>query len=483
MGYSAQRAGFWNGQLESSQPIRLQVVSDGNFLRVTSSRGSVISHRGKFVRGRSLGFIVCPFAFIGLLGVSGAEQAAATRRTGRVAAEFGPGYVVGRSVAVQADGRIVAAGTYSNGREKAFAVVRLTPDGRLDTTFNGSGFVTMAPGDGQRDEVSGLVIQTDGKIVMGGTITPKGATTVQKVPSVFSIVRFTTSGQLDPGFGDGGTAFTQLSRNEMSFASALAIQPDGKIVMAGSALTNHWWPVPMRRYDFAVVRHLPDGRPDATFGRQGVVVEALGHTSEDAARAIALQPDGGILVGGYTHVRYEPDIGMLRLRPNGTPDPSFGNRGRVITKWKAGNMASGVAVQGDGKILVAGRGVLVRYLPDGRLDSGFGDEGFVETPVDGGVIVVQRDGKVLLADARSIVRCLPDGRLDPDFGRAGIVTQVVTKKTGTGTALALQRDGRILAAGWTGGQGRLTVVRYNADGSLDTSFGEPDSVSAHLPPS
>jgi uncharacterized delta-60 repeat protein len=435
------------------------------------------------VRGRSLGFIVCPFVFIGLLGVSGAEQAAASRRTGRAAVELGPGYVVAHSVAVQADGRIVAAGTYSHGREKAFAVVRLTSDGRLDTTFNGSGLVTMAPGDGQRDEVSGLVIQTDGKIVVGGTITPKGATTVQKVPSVFSIVRLTASGQLDPGFGNGGTVFTQLSRNEMSFAGALAIQGDGKIVMAGSALTNHWWPVPMRRYDFAVVRYLPDGRLDATFGRQGVVVEAVGRTSEDAAQAIALQPDGGIVVAGYTHVRYEPDIGMLRLRQDGTPDPSFGNGSRVITKWKTGNMASGVAVQSDGKILVTGLGVLVRYAPDGRLDSSFGDEGFVETPVDGGVIVVQRDGKVLLADARSIVRCLPDGRLDPDFGRSGIVTRIVAEKNGAGTALAIQRDGRILAAGWAGGQGRLIVVRYNADGNLDTSFGELDSVSAHLPPS
>ncbi len=428
-----------------------------------------------------LGFIVCPLVFIALLRVSGAEQAAAPRRTGRAAVELGPGYVVARSVAVQADGRIVAAGTHSNGRKNTFAVVRFTGDGLLDPTFNGNGFLTTAPGEGEGGGVSGLVIQADGKIVVAGTIAPKGATRVHRVPSVFSIVRFTASGQLDPGFGDSGAVLTQVSRNELSFASALAIQPDGKIVMAGSASTSHWWPVPMSRYDFAVVRYLPDGQLDATFGRRGVVVEAVGHTSEDSAQAIALQSDGGILVAGYTHVRYEPDIGMLRLRPDGTRDPSFGNRSRVITKWKTGNMASGVAVQADGKILVVGLGVLVRYLPDGRLESSFGNEGFVKTPVDGGVIVLQPDGKVLLADARSIVRCLPDGRLDPDFGRSGIVTQMVTTRNGVMTALAIQRDGRILVAGSTGGQSRLTVVRYNADGSLDTSFGEPASARCPCP--
>lgn len=423
---------------------------------------------------------------VGFLHAAGAQEAAPARRTGSVVTALGLGHGGARAVAVQGDGRIVAAGPQGNGRKHEFGVVRYTTDGRLDTTFNGRGFVTISLGEVD-DVVGGLGIQPDGKIVVGGTSNPKGVSQPGFRPHVFSLVRYTTDGQLDAGFGDGGKVFTPVTKNEMAFASALVIQPDGKIVVAGQALTDHRWPLPMSRYDFAVARYLPDGRLDPTFGRHGVAVAALSSTSEDAVGALVLQPDGKILVAGQTHGRYQADIGMLRLNADGTRDRGFGSDGQVVTRWKDGSHASGVAVQGDGKILLVGGGMdekksygrLVRYRADGGPDSGFGEGGVLKTTMGHRAIAVQPDGKVVAAGSSptgiAIFRYLPDGRLDPDFGSGGIAAARVGPGRATTEALALQGDGKIVAAGSSeaGGLRAFTIIRYNFDGSLDTTFGDP----------
>jgi uncharacterized delta-60 repeat protein len=414
--------------------------------------------------------------FVGLLVAPGAQEPTARRKGYTVTHESGG--VWGRVVALQPDGGIVLGGFSANGKDRfgfdkfKLLLLRFTPDGRLDPAFNGGGFVTTALGE-VGDVLHGVAAQSDGRIVVAGAAA-RASNQDHGRPETFSLARYTPAGQLDETFGDGGKVLTQVSTDDLSHASVVVLQPDGKILVAGSALTQHWWPLPVRRWDFAVVRYMPTGRLDSSFGTGGKAVHSVGAVSEDSAADMALQPDGKIVLVGSAHVRYPADIGLLRLKPNGGRDRSFGNGGRVVTQWKGGNSASSVAIQPDGKILVVAAGIVLRYLPDGRLDPTFGDAGALVASA--GHIVLQSDGKILLAYLARLTRYLPDWRLDPSFGSAGTTTVNAGRNFRPG-APVLQPDGRIVLGGSSvaaDGQRRFTVARCNPDGTLDSSFGDPE---------
>jgi uncharacterized delta-60 repeat protein len=404
-----------------------------------------------------------------LLGAAGAQELGGRRKGYAVAPEAGPGGA--HAVALQPDGRIVVGAGQGRGPEHQFRILllRFTSDGRLDATLGGEGFVTTTVAE-TSDYLRAVAVQPDGKIVVAADSTriPARGTT----PNVFALVRYTSTGQPDATFGDGGTVLTQLSSNNLSYPAALTLQPDGKILVAGSTLTDHWWPIPQARYDFTVARYLPTGRLDTAFGSRGAAVHAVGTVSEDFASAMALQPDGRIVVAGSVHVRYPDDIGLLRLKADGGRDRSFGDGGRVVTQWKNGNSASSVAVQADGKILVTAAEIVLRYLPDGRLDPSFGEAGIMPKPIAFGRIVLQPDGKILLAGGARLARYLPDWRLDPSFGRAGIATIDPRLGLRAETAPVLQPDGKIVMAATrlADGHASVAVVRCNPD----LTFGDPE---------
>ncbi|WP_165229541.1 peroxidase family protein [Aquisphaera insulae] len=258
------------------------------------------------------------------------------------------------SVAVQPDGKILVGGEVNSGNPNPdLALARCNPDGTLDTTFGGGdGIVTTNTGGYPGESVRKILIQSDGKIVavaLGG-------------PNGFAVVRYGSDGALDASFGSGGIVRTNVSGNALQADAALdgVIQPDGKIVVAGSASisgTNR----------MALVRYNPDGSLDATFGTGGKVTS----TAMPAAATVALLPDGKILVGGAK----ESKFALARFLDNGTIDATFGVGGVLTTDIPGAtpDAAASLALQGDGKAILGG-------YTGSRGDFAMARYGFSQTP-------------------------------------------------------------------------------------------------------
>ncbi|MEU7298059.1 calcium-binding protein [Streptomyces exfoliatus] len=261
--------------------------------------------------------------------------------------EFG-GSADGADVAVQPDGRIVAVGKPGG---SGFAVVRLGTDGSLDPSLGGDGTVVAGFTPTSPQDVGGIArgmsLQPDGKIVSVGYI---GNTAFD-----IGVARYNTDGSLDTTFSGDGMVTADFGGTE--FGNAVAVQPDGKIVAAGSGGAG-----------FAALRYLPDGTPDAGFGTGGrTSVNAPGDGG--IAYAMALQQNGKIVLAGRAddpNSSEANDFGLTRLHPNGTVDTGFGGDGFVVTGFNDFDEARGVLVQPDGKIVAAGYGAgfafaLARY--------------------------------------------------------------------------------------------------------------------------
>lgn len=308
------------------------------------------------------------------------------------------------AAALQPDGKIVLGGYYgpnSGGAVIHIAVARYHPDGSLDNTFGTDGIVTTNIDD--RSLVESLVIQQDGKIVVMGNsrLGPKDNIT---------LVRYNENGSLDESFGIDGIAIPDIpGDNHPGFNSALAIQEDGKILVTGYNST-----IDLETYQVLLFRLNADGSLDNTFNEDGIVTTFFGESS--AAWALALQPDGRIVVGGCRIISFEnpsPDeeFALVRYTPEGDLDPSFGIDGIVSTPVGNDSEIHALALQADGKILAGGNigeemsdssdiWGLVRYRSDGSVDEGFGLNGvapsdFVDLS-DIKDIVIQPDGKILV---------------------------------------------------------------------------------------
>jgi uncharacterized delta-60 repeat protein len=305
-------------------------------------------------------------------------------------------------------------------------------------------------------------------------------------------------GQLDPTFGTGGKVRTRVG-NAFALLMALAPQRDGKIVAAGMSRSGSTLP------DVAVARYNGDGTLDASFGIGGIVTTDLEGGSDDRVAAVVIQPDGKIVVAGTAVTGTFPqqqftDFGVVRYLTNGTLDRTFGVNGKVFTNSgdKTIGTVGAVALQSDGKIVIGGRRLLtfstsdfllVRYNTNGSLDASFGDGGkLIQDPSPGGAnkltaLAVQTDGRIIAAGtfARNeedsadigLVRFMSDGALDASFGIGGIVTTDISGTNDGANAMALQRDGKIVVAGFANsGESRLfALARYAADGTLDGKFG------------
>jgi uncharacterized delta-60 repeat protein len=287
-------------------------------------------------------------------------------------------------IALQPDGKIVAAGTDgSDTTGNQLVMVRYQPDGSLDSGFGTAGQVRVDNAGGGK-----TVIQPDGKIVVAGIIPNPG--TCQFIPNV---ARFNPDGTLDTGFGSGGVV--RGFGDPCSFSTVVALQADGKIVLAGNANTSPGW----------VVRLTSSGAPDSLFGTAG---KAPGIQASD----VALQPDGRIVVVGGRASTFD----VARLNTTGAVDATFGTGGKVSTDFGPGmsGSADGVAIQPDGRIVVAGsvgssvssRFGLVRYNPNGGLETTFGAGGRVTTAFDtaqasAAGVALQSDGRIVVAGSAS----------------------------------------------------------------------------------
>ena len=363
--------------------------------------------------------------------------------------------------------------------------------GDLDTSFGGEGKVTTDFGDDRNHEAHALAIQSDGKLVVAGGSTGSGN-------SDFALARYRPDGTLDSTFGDAGTVLTDFGGGSFDFANALAIQADGKLVVAGWSNANGRW-------DFALARYLPNGTLDSTFGDAGTVLTDFGGGSFDFANALAIQADGKLVVAGDSRGGGSFDFALARYLPDGTLDSTFGDAGTVLTDFGSENFdfANALAIQADGKLVVAGVShnsdssdfALARYLPNGTLDSTFGDAGKVLTDFNGSIdsvsaVTLQPDGKLVVAGGSgnccdfiindfALARYRPDGTLDSTFSDDGKVLTDFNRGSDEGAlTLALQPDGKLVVAGLSEASGSedFALARYLPNGTLDATFGGDGTV-------
>src|SRR5213080_4539053 len=375
---------------------------------------------------------------------------------------------IANAVAVQSDGKLVVVGqTYKNNdySTEDFAVARYNTDGTLDNSF-GSGGRVRTDFPGLAAVPSSVVIQPDGKIVVAG-----GAFPLFTFAGNFQVVRYNSNGSLDRSFGNGGIVTTTFP--EGSYAFALALQSDGKIIAAGTVFVD-FNPGDMSDTDFALARYNPDGSLDTTFGNGGTVTTDF-FGNEDDVFSVLIQPDGKIIAVGSANspVNYY-DFAAARYLANGTLDSTFGTGGKVSTDFGDHNFdqARSAALQSDGRIVAAGFAIsqnglsqnfaVARYTSNGVLDTTFSRDGI--TQIDFGSccqsaykVLLQSDGKIITVgypnteDSDSdflLARLSPRGSLDATFGVGGKVRTSFGDLTGGANGAALQSDGKIVAVGF-----------------------------------
>lgn len=380
--------------------------------------------------------------------------------------------------------------------------------GALDTSFGGAGFAQTAIGPILDGAPHAVAVQPDGKTVASA----------YDGYGCFALVRYKVDGSLDSTFGTKGKA--TISFGMSSYLWDLAIQPDGKIVAVGEGLQGSFGNY--QGYN-ALVRLNANGSLDTTFGdpgtgtkRTGKVLTPVPPGSSDSW-SVALQTDGKVVVGATR----SGDFGVYRYTTAGKLDTTFNGTGYVTTDFGGGtswDSVSGVAVQPDGKIVAAGRaGVIrtqsggdeadfgiVRYNTNGTLDATFGVGGKSQVNLSGtgigdaaqsvdiqplptGSFRIVASGYSVTADntyVMTVAAVTPGGSLDPTFGAGGVVKtpsfQLSSGLSGTlsyGNSLRVQPDGRVVV-GVTGrtpnlaGTGGFGLVRYTADGAIDTSFAD-----------
>ncbi|HEX5052697.1 MAG TPA: hypothetical protein VFZ65_13050 [Planctomycetota bacterium] len=359
-------------------------------------------------------------------------------------------------VAVQADDKVVAAGHDTGGG----FVVRLDADGNLDPTFGIGGRVELFLG-----HCYDVAVDGSGNILVAGSA-PHGP------HSDFAVARLTPAGLLDPGFGASGSVVVHMSTANKggSEAKALQLQADGKILLAGHVMKKNSG----SDTDYGIARLLANGSLDPTFGSGGVVRHDVGTADNVWPRAMAIQPDGRIVLGGAPVFSAISGWTLTRYLASGAVDTSFGSGG-AFTPTFAGLTSvrlAEVAVQPDGRILAAGRCqtggnsfdmIVTRHLANGSLDTSFSGDGIALTGLpdedQGNGLVLQPDGKIVVIGTwyppgspvqMMAFRFLGDGTPDASFGTGGRSDGAIFGgMNSAGRAIARDGIGRLVAATYT----------------------------------
>jgi uncharacterized delta-60 repeat protein len=450
-----QQTGFGFGLSEAAATVR---QPDGKVVAVGTDRGHGSSGNG------SIDFALARYKPNGLLDTSFSADGKQTTGFGN----GGQGFAEATGVALQGDGKIVVVG---HAGFSDFALTRYNPNGSLDTSFSGDGKQTT-DFFGASDQANGVAIQANGKIVAVG----------QTSFGDFALARYNPNGSLDTGFSGDGRQMTDFF-GSYDQANGVAIQSNGKIVAVGGATA-------VGSPDFALARYNPNGSLDTGFSGDGKQTLDFGSDFDNQATGVALQANGTIVVVGDYY--YGQGFGLARYNPNGSLDTSFSGDGKQTTDF-GGAGATGVALQGDGKIVAVGGGAgdfaLARYKPNGLLDTSFSADGkqttdFFANDDVATEVALQGDGKIVVVGRASrtagvgfaLARYNPNGSLDTTFSGDGKQTTNFGGGDDLANGVALQGDGKIVAVGFTGGVATpsggndFALVRYNADGSVDTTF-------------
>lgn len=367
----------------------------------------------------------------------------------------------------------------------------LAQDGSLDTSFSTDGRVSTTIGTFD-ETAQDIVVQVDGKILVAGH-------SYNNMDYDFALVRYKTDGSLDTQtFGVAGVVTTPIGSADDKIL-CMALQSDGKIVVAGTAYMGTKDMIALARYNV-------DGSLDNTFNGNGFLTTSIG-SNGDYPFGIAIQNDGKIVIVGGSTTSTNLDLFVARYNADGSLDPTFDGDGIALPGLSANyaDLANDVKIQSDGKIVVAGYTnggldadfAIVRFNANGSLDNSFDNDGIFTHPIVGtfneyaNALAIQSDGKIVVVGSSNnlfydfiITRYNPNGSLDSTFDVDGVVVTDfgVSTDFGAATDVALQNDGKILVTGYKNNATVLNIAlnRYLSSGVLDNTFDLDGMVSTEF---
>ncbi len=357
-------------------------------------------------------------------------------------------------VAISSDGEIFVAGSTDYGPTVSFALVKYKQDGSLDESFDVDGKVTAGMAGVVDNVAYSVALQNDGKIIEAGYFGDD-----------FGLVRYLSSGSIDNNFGTSGYASTDFG-GAVDKIYDIVIQSDGKIVSVGTSTAT--------KNQVALARYETNGTLDQTFGTNGKVLQNISN-NDSGVYSVVLDKDQKIIVAGYSNWFGTDYFTLLKYKSDGTLDDTFGNhatlKGMTFTDFGAsGAQAKGIAIQNDGKIVVAGYSdnssnldmALARYETNGTLDQAFGANGKViyafsccDTSEEINDIVIGRNGKILVAGSfmynkYAMLACFNSkGDIDTTFANDGRNTFSWDEDRGNiANGLVLEKSGKIVMVGF-----------------------------------
>ena len=365
---------------------------------------------------------------------------------------------------VQSDRRIVVAGNSSS----TFLIAPCVATDRLIPASTRQDIPASSPSFAAPKT---LIQQSDGKLIMVGRAYNK-----------LALARFQTNGLLDNSFGSYGRITIDLPNMTNETITSAAVQSDGKIIATGSSDNS----------DDFLVRFTSTGKLDTTFGKRGILLEP----STDIASDLVLGSGGKIVFGADVFDKDGNAHGsILRLHADGTADKTFGKNGVADLSDRVSDPTL-LAIQNDGKILLGTSDSVVRADSNGKVDTTFGTKGVAHfkpfEQVNIYALALQADGKAIVAGSGGqsssppaneslVIRFDTNGIADSTFGIRGIATDDPTGRIGSYNDVVIQSDGKILAVGTTvslaSGSDDFLVARYMPDGTLDPTFGDHGRVT------
>jgi uncharacterized delta-60 repeat protein len=399
---------------------------------------------------------------------------------GVVTTPFNVTYSYGHSVIQQSNGKIIAAGSQGPQYVENMFVVRYNTDGTIDTSFGVAGFLVDSLTSVNGTLILSMAEQHDGKIVAAGRFD------VSTIPEDIFIIRFDSSGIVDPTFGHNGRIIADYQGHE-GFVSTIKIQPDGKLVLAGAATDTINYDD-----DIMLMRFNSDGSPDTTFGMNGVATADY-NSSYEWANSMILQQDGKIVIAGISDGgSSQIDALIARFLPDGSKDLSFHSGGHYLFDNNVGDDDgfATVAINQDGKIIAGGisydtngdqNGLIIQLDTSGNPDPTFHSNGILiknysgeENEVD--CIVIQPDGKIMTVGYKGyssydilLSRYLSNGSSDPTFGGSGYIVDTISPDDDIAYSAIFQSDQKIVITGTylDAGNEKFFLARYLNDSLIN----------------
>ncbi len=383
-----------------------------------------------------------------------------------------------KAVVIQSDGKIISGTSTTINSIPYLKLIRYNTDGTFDTSFGINGQINARPGSSC--SLGDIALQSDGKIIVGGNVFD----TTTNNRGGFLLIRYLPNGKLDSTFGNNGMVKTYPQSTNFLSLTCIMIKPDGKIVAGGSISSNVFTEYPF------INQYLPNGQPDNSFNSSAFYI-SLPYGNAKSVSDMVATGDGKIIVSVEAQMvpaNNSSDFLIAKLLANGSQDSSFGKNGINYTDFNnSGDMSYGITMLPDSSLVLSGSYMqsgfyhfaLVKYTPNGKVDSTFGNNGRVTTRFSGksaagNKVITDPSGKLIVCGYAysglwsdnaydfALAVYKSNGSLDSTFGRNGVLTTDFASSKDNANALAVQADGKIVLAGdsYDGHVTSIALARY-----------------------